>query len=206
MENIEAIVIEQYQALIFDMDGTLVDSGKLHELAWIETLNKYAIPVDRPLMRSLAGVTTSRTLQQLIEQFDVVVSATIDEMSLHKQSIVNDNIARYIKPTRLKALAEKYYGRLPMSVGTGANTAEAEAILSHCGLRHLFAHVVGAESVCHPKPAPDIFLRCAELMGIKPSACLVFEDAKLGLQAAKAAGMRAIDVLDAYAIENDYFV
>lgn len=200
------IVIEDYEALIFDMDGTLVDSGKVHELAWVATLDKYQIPVDRGLMRSLSGMTTQRTLQKLVEQFELIVTTSIEEMSSHKQSLVSANIVKHVKPTRLKALAEKYYGKLPMSVGTGATTAEADAMLRHCGLRHLFVHVVGAESVSRPKPSPDTFLKCAELMDVKPSACIVFEDAMLGLQAAKAAGMRAVDVLAAYRIENDYFI
>lgn len=199
------IAIEDYEALIFDMDGTLVDSGKVHELAWAATLDKYQIPIDRRLMRSLSGMTTHCTLQKLTEHFEVIVSASIEEMSSHKQSLVKANIAQHVKPTRLKALAEKYYGKLPMSVGTGATAAEADAMLRHCGLRHLFAHVVGAESVSHPKPSPETFLKCAELMGVKPSACIVFEDAEFGLQAAKAARMRAIDVHAAYGIENDYF-
>lgn len=200
------LVIENFEALIFDMDGTLVDSGKVHELAWIATLTKYNIPVDRALMRSLSGVTTGRTLQTLIERFELSTSMPIVEMSSHKQSLVKANLKRHVKPTRLKALAEKYHGKLPMSIGTGACATEAEAMLRHCGLRHLFAHVVGAEHVCQPKPSPDTFLECARLMGARPSACVVFEDSPLGLQAASAAEMQSVDVLEAYGIENDYFM
>lgn len=198
--------IESYEALIFDMDGTLVDSGKLHEMAWIATLTRYGIPVDRALMRSLSGVTTYRTLQKLIEQFALATSTGVDEMCSHKESLVSSNIVEHVKATRLGALAKKYHRKLPMSVGTGASTAEAEAMLHHCGLRHLFTHIVGAEDVRHPKPSSETFLKCAKLMRVEPIRCVVFEDSPLGLQAARAAGMLAVDVLEAYGIENDYFI
>lgn len=205
-EGLSMLSIENFDALIFDMDGTLVDSGKLHERAWIETLTKYGIHINRALMRSLSGVTTYQTLQILIEQFGFAGSATADEMTSNKESLVEANIAKYVRPTALKAVALEYHGRLPMSVGTGASIAEAEAMLGHCGLRHLFEHVVGAEDVRQPKPSPDTFLECARLMGARPFACVVFEDSPLGLQAANAAGMRCVDVLGTYGIQNDYFI
>lgn len=197
---------DQYQAIIFDMDGTLIDSGQLHEVAWTETLNKFAIPIDRPLMRSLAGVPTKGTIEILLKHFDCKVEASLDGMNDFKEAVVRDKINDYVKPTALLQLAERYYGKKPMSVGTGAYTDEAKSIIEQCQISYLIDHVVGADLVAAPKPAPDTFLRCAELMGVAPEHCVVFEDAKLGLEAARRAGMAAVDVLDVLGIENDYFL
>ncbi len=75
-----------------------------------------------------------------------------------------------------------------------AARAVAEALLAHLGLRHYFSAVVAADHVVNHKPAPDTFLLCAERMGVAPEKCVVFEDADFGLQAAKRAGMDAVDV------------
>ncbi|RYY03956.1 MAG: beta-phosphoglucomutase family hydrolase [Gammaproteobacteria bacterium] len=197
---------DQYDALIFDMDGTLVDSGQLHEFAWSKTLEKYGIPVDRLLMRSLAGVPTKGTIEILLEKFNVSVDATLDEMNDFKEKLVHENMHKYVKPTALIEIAKKYHGVKPMAIGTGAYTQEATTILQLCGLDFYVTAIVGADQVQNPKPAPDTFLRCAELLGIAPEKCVVFEDSKLGLQAAELAGMAGIDVLLVHAIENDYFL
>jgi len=197
---------DQYDALIFDMDGTLVDSGQLHEFAWSKTLEKYGIPVDRLLMRSLAGVPTKGTIEILLEKFNISVDATLDEMNDFKEKLVHENMHKYVKPTALIEIAKKYHGVKPMAIGTGAYTQEATTILQLCGLDSYVTVIVGADQVQNPKPAPDTFLRCAELLGIAPKKCVVFEDSKLGLQAAELAGMAGIDVLLVHAIENDYFL
>ncbi len=197
---------DQYAALIFDMDGTLVDSGQLHEFAWTEMLNKYGIPIDRPLMRSLAGVPTKGTIEILLEKFNLTVEASLDEMNDFKEQVVHDNMHKYVKPTALIEVAQRYHGKKPMAIGTGAYTQEANTILGLCGLDKYIQVVVGADQVQNPKPAPDTFLRCAELLGVDATQCVVFEDSKLGLQAAASAGMAGIDVLLVHAVENDYFL
>lgn len=188
------------------MDGTLVDSGQLHEIAWVETLNRFAIPIDRPLMRSLAGVPTKDTLALLVEKFDCRPDASLASMNDFKEQVVRERAGEFVRPTTLVKLARQYQGNRPMSVGTGASTEEAKRILAHCELLAYIDYVVGADLVTNPKPAPDTFLRCAELMGVAPEHCVVFEDSKLGLEAADRAGMKGVDVLEAFAIGNDYFL
>lgn len=197
---------DHFAALIFDMDGTLVDSGQLHEQAWIKTLQRYAIPLDRPLMRSLAGVSTKVTIEMLIEKFKLTPEASVAEIYHFKERCVQETMRQWVKPTALLDIVKHYHGKKPMAVGTGANTEEAKAILALCGLQDYFNVVVGADQVQRPKPAPDIFLRCAELLEVAPANCVVFEDAQLGLQAAASAGMVAVDVLAVHKIENDYFL
>ncbi|KMT64603.1 HAD family hydrolase [Catenovulum maritimum] len=197
---------EEYDAIIFDMDGTLVDSGRLHQNAWTLTLNKFGIPIEPELMRSLAGVPTKETVEILVEHFEIALKASTDEVNDYKEAIVQETIQNYVKPTQLAEFALDNLGKRPMAVGTGAYTEEAKLVLETCGLSHLIDYVVGADQVLNPKPAPDTFLRCAELMGMKPEQCIVFEDAKAGIKAAQDAGMDVIDVLEVFKIENDYFL
>jgi len=183
-----------------------VASGQLHEQAWLLTFKKYGIPIDRVLMRSLSGVSTIATIEILIKKFDVKSEANASEICHFKEQCVKETIYHMVKPTALFEIVKRYHGKKPMAVGTGANTEEAKAILAACGLDIYIAVVVGTDQVQHPKPAPDIFLRCAELLNVNPTQCVVFEDAKLGLQAAVSAGMVAVDVLVAHNIVNDYFL
>lgn len=199
-------MLEPYSAIIFDMDGTLVDSGKLHEKAWIATLDNYEIPVDKELMRSLAGVPTKDTLAYLINHFGVSVDAKLDEMNDYKETVVRNIYTDFVKPTQLVEVVDQFFGHKPMSIGTGAYTDEAKQILAACGLLDKMEFVVGADRVTNPKPAPDTFLLCAELMQVPPNECVVLEDSKTGLEAAQRAGMVGIDVLQRYGIVNDYFL
>ncbi|MFT5082041.1 MAG: beta-phosphoglucomutase family hydrolase [Lentisphaeria bacterium] len=195
-----------YDALIFDMDGTLVDSGKLHEHAWTGALRPHNIPVDRALMRSLAGVPTRQTVELVLQHNGIEGSELVGIITELKEQLSRQLMEVHVKPTTLVDIVKQYHGKKPMAVGTGASTAEAISILKHCGLLHYIDHVVGADLAEHPKPAPDTFLLCAQKMGIPPQRCIVFEDAALGIRAAKSAKMAVIDVLETYAIANDYFL
>lgn len=195
-----------FKGLIFDMDGTLVESGPLHERAWTETLNHFQLPVIPSLMRSLAGVPTKGTIEIIVKETGCSLPAELDDINEYKESLVKRLATDYVRPTPLGELAHAQAGKKAMAVGTGAYTEEARSILDHCGLLPILQAVVGADRVANPKPAPDTFLLCAELLGLAPEDCVVFEDADLGLNAARAAGMTAIDVRSEFAFVNVYFL
>ena len=183
---------DRYDGLIFDMDGTILDTEPTHRKAWHQVLTKYGMRFDEQAMVALNGSPTWRIAQTVIE----LNNATLDphQLAAEKTAAVRAMLLDDVRPLPLIEVVKTWYGRRPMAVGTGSESALVDALLSHLGIRHYFDAVVAADHVTHHKPAPDTFLRCAELMGVAPEKCVVFEDADFGLQAARLAGMDAVDV------------
>ena len=92
------------------------------------------------------------------------------------------------------AIAREHHGRVPMAVASGGKKRVVEQVLEHLGIRHWFVAVVTSEDIVRQKPAPDIFLEAARLLGVAPTLCRGYEDTDLGMDAIRAAGMEAVDV------------
>ena len=186
------------KALIFDLDGTLADTMPVHFLAYKHILVEYGIHFTPELFAKLAGIPAVGTIEKLNEWFGTKMDA---EVVGHQKEGEYEKMMHKMKPiTPVVDLAKKYHGVLPMAVGTGGYHRLAWKTMDILGLDKYFDILVSTEDVARPKPFPDTFLKCAELLGVEPNICEVFEDAQLGIQAAKAAGMMATLVTDYYEV------
>jgi beta-phosphoglucomutase family hydrolase len=184
------------KALIFDLDGTLADTMPVHFLAYKHILVNYGINFTPELFAKLAGIPAVGTIEKLNEWFGTKMNA--EEVG-HFKEREYEKIMHKMKPVvPVVELAKKYHGKLPMAVGTGGYKRLAWKTMDILGLDKYFGILVSTEDVVRPKPFPDTFLKCAELLGVKPAVCEVFEDAQLGIQAANAAGMMSTLVTGYY--------
>ena len=194
----ELIINPKAKALIFDLDGTLADTMPVHFLAYKHILVNYGINFTPELFAKLAGIPAVGTIEKLNEWFGTNMNA--EEVG-HFKEREYEKIMHKMKPiVPVVELAKKYHGILPMAVGTGGYKRLAWKTMDILGLDKYFDILVSTEDVSRPKPFPDTFLKCAELLGVNPSVCEVFEDAQLGIQAANAAGMMATLVTDYYEV------
>jgi beta-phosphoglucomutase family hydrolase len=180
------------RALIFDMDGTLADSMPVHFLAWKQTAAENGFEYTHECFLKTAGMPTHKIVPVINRHYGLNLDP--EKFSRRKEEIFLENIAG-IKPiTEIAEIVKEYYNILPMSIGTGGKKRIAIKTLEIMGLKNYFNIIVSAEDVQKHKPYPDTFLKCAELMGVEPEFCQVFEDGEMGLQAARKAGMIVTDV------------
>ncbi len=185
----------EIHGVIFDCDGTLADSMPLHFRAWKYAFEKhqakFAFTWD--LFYSLAGVGMHDSVVQLNERFND---------SLDADAVVEDNHLYFVKehatidpiPQVVEIARELKAKGLPIAVASGGDPRHVHGTLRYCGIDELFDVVVTKADVVNSKPAPDGFLKAAELLGVDPKFCVVYEDSKLGLAAAEAAHMRWVYV------------
>lgn len=198
-ETVKVLTINpNAKALIFDLDGTLADTMPVHFLAYKHILVNYGIDFTPELFAKLAGIPAVGTIEKLNEWFGTKMNA--EEVGHFKESEY-EKIMHKMKPVvPVVELAKKYHGKMPMAVGTGGYRRLAWKTMDILGLDKYFDILVSTEDVKRPKPFPDTFLKCAELLGVEPAVCEVFEDAQLGIQAAEAAGMMSKLVIDYYKV------
>jgi HAD superfamily hydrolase (TIGR01509 family) len=194
----ELTVNPKARGLIFDVDGTICDTMPVHFIAWREVSAKEGIIFTPELFVEVTGLPALQTSQYLKNKFHKNFDEF--EFTLKKEEIFERNMykAKPIEP--VVNLILEYKGKLPMACGTGGSQYLAWKTLEIAGVRDCFEHVVAAENVTNHKPHPETFLKAAELINIPPVQCQVFEDGKLGIQAAKAAGMMTTDVTEFYEV------
>ncbi len=179
--------------LIFDCDGTLVDSMPLHYQAWVAVLRRYNLDFPEALFYEWAGVSVEEIVRRLAEAQERVVDAgTIAEERDHCFHSLAQSALRPVDA--VVEIARRFHGQLPLAVATGSTQASAEASLRGIGILNLFDAVVSSHDVGRPKPAPDVFFVAAERIAVAPANCVVFEDGAAGLQAAREAGMHVVDI------------
>jgi beta-phosphoglucomutase family hydrolase len=186
------------KGLIFDLDGTLADTMPYHFEGWKKACDKYGAQIDTDFLRLHTGSPGWIIASEIIKKCKLEGKVTIDQIveeKLDQFSKVQHNV-KAIEP--VAEIVRKYYGKLPMAVGTGGHREAVERTLEITGLRKYFDIIVTANDVDNFKPHPETFLKCAELMNIDPAHIEVFEDGDLGLDAARMAGMIATDVRSWY--------
>lgn len=180
------------EGLIFDLDGTLVDTMPLHFEAWKTMARNYGFEFTGEIFYGYAGIPTKKIIMMLNEELNLSMDP-LEAMNIKEDAFLSN--LKMVNP--IEPVAELLYknnGRLPVSVGTGSRKHMAEKILNASGLAGYFSIVITADDVKNFKPHPETFLACAELMGVAPKVCQVFEDGDQGLTAARSGGMIATDI------------
>lgn len=180
------------RALVFDCDGTLVDSMPLHIRLWNECLEAYGLQVPASFIDTHAGKPTD----VIVEIINAEHGLTIDPVTFNedKERRFRSRLDEIGPIEPVVATARHHYGKLPMSVVSGGIRENVEASLKAINALDWFDTLFTATDPITPKPAPDLFLAAAESLGIPPEACHAFEDADAGIEAARAAGMTVTDV------------
>jgi beta-phosphoglucomutase len=181
-------------ALIFDMDGVIIDSNPLHRQAWAAFNRGYGLETTEAMQRRMYG---KRNDQIVRDYFGEGISPEeVEARGRAKERLYREMLTGRTEEMLVPGLREflERYRDLPMGVGSNAEPENIALVLDETGLRGYFRAVVDGHQVRHPKPDPEVYLRVAELLETDPAECIVFEDSHSGAAAAVAAGMRVIGI------------
>lgn len=187
---------DAYAALVFDCDGTLVDTMPAHYIAWRKTMQRFGIDFAEDRFYSLGGVPAPTIVKMLSDEAGLSLDA--QQIAHEKEELYAHSLTAAEPVHAVLEIAERYRGKLPLAVATGSHRWIAHHALDLIGIRDWFDCIVTFEDVTHPKPAPDTYIEAAKQLNIAPAECLAFEDADPGIQSARDAGMDVIDVRPFY--------
>lgn len=180
------------KALIFDFDGTLADTMPTHYIAWDNILRKHGLAFSEQRFYELGGWSTLRLAELLIGEAG---SSLAPARLVEEKEAEFQRIAVEVQPIRpVVNIVHESRGKLPMAVGTSGLRKIVMPILKALELDFYFDAVVTADDVTHPKPAPDLFLEAARRLKVPAESCRVYEDTDAGIEAARRAGMKFVDV------------
>ncbi len=189
-------------AIIFDMDGVLVDSSPFHLRKWMSLLQTHRIPFDEQELRQivlgpandvifrhfLGEHLTRKQLSELGEELD----ATFRE-AIGPQPPALPGVRRFIEECDAQ--------NIPMAVASAAIASNVKFLIAALRLEKYFREVLAVDATSNPKPHPDIYLKSAEKLGVEPETCAVFEDSFVGIEAAKRAGMKCVAITSTFSAE-----
>lgn len=186
------LIPDHIQGLIFDCDGTLVDTPPLYARAWMDALRPFDATPELDWFRPRTGLSEHLLMDEVDEHFGTTLPR--DEVIRLLRHSVLTNLHTLQEIGTVTAIARQQHGQRRLAVASSGPAAIVSATLTATGLAGLFDEIVTIDDVPTPKPAPDLFLEAAKRLNITPDRCLVFEDSPQGLEAASRAGMMVIDI------------
>jgi beta-phosphoglucomutase len=185
-------------ALIFDMDGVIVDSNPLHRQAWEAFNRRYGLETTEAMHESMYGKRNDDIVRNFygtgLSAEEVVARGAAKE-ELYRE-MAQGRMEEMLVPGLRDFL--NAYRNAPMGLASNGEPANVELILEKAGLRPFFRAVVNGHQVVNPKPDPEIYLRVAGILEVAPANCIVFEDSYAGVEAGLAAGMRVVGLRTTY--------
>jgi len=198
------------QAIIFDMDGVIVDSMNIHYNIWKKTGEKFGFVFDKDLLDSVNGMDTLRIAHEVIEKFSLSVNA--DEIVKFKRELSENALKSSVKLFDDVFETINFLKETGKKIGLATSTPsnQMKLTLGQQINKLPFDTIITDDLVQNPKPAPDIFMKCAETLGVPYSDCAVIEDSLCGIHAAKTAGMIGIAITNTTVAEKfteaDYII
>lgn len=192
-----SLVEGKFSGLIFDCDGTLVDTAPAHLAALQEGLEPHGLTMDKEWYYPRGGLTPDA----LMDEYEALLGRPVPRDSIFERYSVafQAGLHRLKEVAVIAEVAREWKGRVPMAVASNGRKENVKASLAATKLLPLFDLIVAAEDVERGKPAPDVFLEAARRMGVAAESCVVFEDTDEGLEGARRAGMRTIDIREYFA-------
>lgn len=192
------------KAVIFDVDGTLLDTERIYMQAWKDAAAELGYEITDELLRKTRAINVKEAAR--IFESEIGNGFSYDKTRVVRVRIAEEIIQRespILKPGVTELLAFLQEKRIRLSVASSTHLKGTKEHLSESGILEPFEVVVGGDMVTKGKPNPDIFLKAAELLHLAPEECLVVEDSPAGIRAAHAAGMKAVLVPDQAAITQE---
>ena len=185
-------------ALIFDMDGVIVDSNPMHRESWARFNLRYGVETTEAMHQRMYGKRNDDIVRDFFG--DTLSAEEVAARGKAKEALYREMIAGRLEEMLVpgvRGFLERHRGT-PMALASNAEPENVNFLLDRAGLRPYFRAVVDGHQVSRPKPEPDVYLRAAELLGVEPPRAVVFEDSPAGVAAGVAAGMTVIGLCTTY--------
>lgn len=192
------ISLKNMKACIFDLDGTLVDSMWMWHAIDVEYLKKFGVACPDDLQKKIEGMSFTETAVYFRNRFGIPDSIEQIKHDWEEMSVDKYRCEVGFKPGAAAFLQAIRQRGIRTGIATSNGQKMVAAVLKSLGIADAFDTVVTACEVAAGKPSPDIYLRVSEILGVEPSACLVFEDIPAGILAGKRAGMTVCAVRDEF--------
>jgi len=182
------------KAFLFDLNGTMIDDMQFHLKAWYHILNNdLGANIGWEETKSHMYGKNSELLIRIFGE-DRFTREEMDRLSIEKEKRYQQEYKPHLQliPGLQQFLEKAYAMNIPMAIGSAAIMFNIDFVLDNLNIRKYFKTIVSADDVTISKPHPETYLKCAEVLGVNPANCVVFEDAPKGVEAAKNAGMLSV--------------